>query len=246
MRLGEKILKIRKDNKLTQENFAEKYNVTRQTISSWENSKSFPDLDTLVKISDDFNISLDVLLKEDKKMIESISKDQKDSKKYKKITLTVVGLIGIIIVCLGIFALKNNQINAQLEKQFNATIQENNFYKNTSGGYSFDLNKKITYTISKQTPQGLFNFSSNPRCLYCSIKLNDKKHLVITWADYNSYEATLFNSKTNNEIQSTGFLSSKNCNPILVIKKMVNVDTKLLEKAVDKGNSLYNEFVRIK
>ena len=68
--LGKKIIKIRKENDLTQEDFADKYSVTRQTVSSWENSKSYPDLDTLVKISDDFNISLDILLKEDKKVIE--------------------------------------------------------------------------------------------------------------------------------------------------------------------------------
>lgn len=100
MELGKKIIKIRKDNKLTQEDFAEKYNVTRQTISSWENSKSYPDLETLVKISDDFNISLDVLLKEDKKVINDITKSQKNVKKYKKILI----LIGIIV---GIFAIIN-------------------------------------------------------------------------------------------------------------------------------------------
>ena len=62
MDFGNKICKIRKDNNLTQEEFAERYNVTRQTVSSWENCKSYPDLDTLVRISDDFSISLDVLL----------------------------------------------------------------------------------------------------------------------------------------------------------------------------------------
>ena len=54
MDFGNKICKIRKDNNLTQEEFAERYNVTRQTVSSWENCKSYPDLDTLVRISDDF------------------------------------------------------------------------------------------------------------------------------------------------------------------------------------------------
>lgn len=62
MDLGNNIIKIRKENKLTQDDLAKKYFVTRQTISNWENSKSYPDLETLVKISDDFNISLDVLL----------------------------------------------------------------------------------------------------------------------------------------------------------------------------------------
>ena len=103
MKLGNKICKIRKDNNLTQEDFAEKYNVTRQTISSWENSKSYPDLDTLVKISDDFNISLDVLLKEDKKVIEKISKSQKDSKKFKKIAIILGVLFGVVLLAIGIY-----------------------------------------------------------------------------------------------------------------------------------------------
>ena len=69
MEVGKNISKIRKDNNLTQDDLAEKYYVTRQTISNWENGKSYPDLETLVKISNDFNISLDVLLKEDNKML---------------------------------------------------------------------------------------------------------------------------------------------------------------------------------
>ena len=44
MQLGQTIVKIRKDNGLTQEDFANKYNVTRQTVSNWENEKSYPDL----------------------------------------------------------------------------------------------------------------------------------------------------------------------------------------------------------
>src|SRR5574344_1353754 len=70
MELGKRIVKIRKDNKLNQDDFAEKYYVTRQTISNWENEKSYPDLETLVKISNDFNISLDTLLKEDDRIIK--------------------------------------------------------------------------------------------------------------------------------------------------------------------------------
>ena len=54
MELGKNIIKIRKQNNLTQDDFAEKYFVTRQTVSNWENSKSYPDLETIIKISDDF------------------------------------------------------------------------------------------------------------------------------------------------------------------------------------------------
>lgn len=62
MQLGQTIVKIRKEHGLTQEEFAKKFNVTRQTVSNWENEKSYPDLLTLVKISDMFGYSLDTIL----------------------------------------------------------------------------------------------------------------------------------------------------------------------------------------
>ena len=99
MELGKNIVKIRKDNKLTQDNLAEKYFVTRQTISNWENGKSYPDLETLVKISDDFNISLDILLKEDNKMVKDISKKQR---RYKWIIIPIVLYVLLALCLLGV------------------------------------------------------------------------------------------------------------------------------------------------
>ena len=81
MNLGNKILKLRKDNKMSQEDFAEALNVTRQTVSNWENLKNYPDIETLILISDKFNISLDILLKGDREMIKSIDKKIKDYSK---------------------------------------------------------------------------------------------------------------------------------------------------------------------
>ena len=83
MQLVQTIQQIRKDNNLTQERFAELFHVTRQTVSNWENEKSYPDLLTLVAISDRFNISLDKMLKEDIKMTEKLNKEIKWSKKAK-------------------------------------------------------------------------------------------------------------------------------------------------------------------
>ena len=76
MRLGKRIYDIRKSNGLTQEEFANMFSVTRQAVSNWENDKAYPDLHTLVEISNQFNITLDVLLKEDERMIESIDKER--------------------------------------------------------------------------------------------------------------------------------------------------------------------------
>lgn len=69
MSIGKSILQIRKEKGLSQEKFGELFHVTRQTVSNWENEKSYPDLHTLVTISDLFEISLDTLLKEDKQMV---------------------------------------------------------------------------------------------------------------------------------------------------------------------------------
>ena len=54
MKLGQTIVEIRKRNGLTQEEFAQKFCVTRQTVLNWENEKSYPDLVTLIKISDTY------------------------------------------------------------------------------------------------------------------------------------------------------------------------------------------------
>lgn len=59
MKIGETILKLREEKKMSQEEFAQYYHVTRQTISNWEKEKNYPDLQTLVKISDESGVPLD-------------------------------------------------------------------------------------------------------------------------------------------------------------------------------------------
>ena len=64
MNLGEKILKLRKKQNLSQEDLANILNVSRQTISKWETGESTPEIDKVVLICDYFKISTDDLLKE--------------------------------------------------------------------------------------------------------------------------------------------------------------------------------------
>ena len=98
MQLGQAIVQIRKERGLTQEAFAKMYNVTRQTVSNWENEKSYPDLSTLVKISDEFNVSLDVLLKGDFRMVKDIDK------KIKKQPFYIGIIIGLVIIVVALFS----------------------------------------------------------------------------------------------------------------------------------------------
>ena len=64
MDIGNKIKNARIQSGLTQEAAAEAIGVSRQTISNWENGKTYPDIVSVVKMSDLYNISLDRLLKE--------------------------------------------------------------------------------------------------------------------------------------------------------------------------------------
>lgn len=60
-KFGNVIKEIRKKHHLTQKQLAEKYNVTYQAVSKWENGKNMPDITLITQISKDFNISLEEL-----------------------------------------------------------------------------------------------------------------------------------------------------------------------------------------
>ena len=64
MPLSEKILSLRTQMGLSQEDLAEKLGVSRQSVSKWETGQSVPDLDKLIKLSDLFGISVDELVRE--------------------------------------------------------------------------------------------------------------------------------------------------------------------------------------
>ena len=102
MTIADKIKKLRKDNNMTQEDLAEKLNVSRQTISKWETNVVIPDADNIVSICKLFNITTDELL--DYK-VESIQK-----KKQFIIDMSVLlfGIIGFIIFAI---LLMTNQID---------------------------------------------------------------------------------------------------------------------------------------
>ena len=72
MTIAEMIKKTRQDNNMTQEEYANKFGVTRQTVSSWENEKSMPDLQLIITICNTYNFSLDSLLNEDHKFVSKI------------------------------------------------------------------------------------------------------------------------------------------------------------------------------
>lgn len=129
MNIGTKIIEIRKQKNMTQEDFAKIFHVTRQTVSNWENEKSYPDLQTLVQISNEFNVSLDTMLKEDMNMVKKID----NYKIYKKIFIGLIACIlaaGVITgIYIGICKVQHNRMydkveNAGFKKEMTADFIE--------------------------------------------------------------------------------------------------------------------------
>ena len=104
MDIGEKIKMARIKANLTQEQVAEVLNVSRQTISNWETGKTYPDIVSVVKLSDLYDISLDHLLKEEKPMSKSDYLDYLEESTNTVKSRTRLSIIILIAVYLGIWA----------------------------------------------------------------------------------------------------------------------------------------------
>lgn len=98
--IGKKIQIARKEAGLTQEQAAEKLSVSRQTVSNWENEKTYPDILSVIRMSDLYSVSLDVLLKGEAQMqnsyidyLEESLDVVKSNRKKGKIILIAVYLL---------------------------------------------------------------------------------------------------------------------------------------------------------
>lgn len=117
MDIGEKIKHARSKAKLTQEQVAEALGVSRQTISNWENEKTYPDIVSVVKMSDLYDISVDHLLKGEPSMsnyldyLEESTNAVKSKNKFSKLLLAVTYL-GIWAISLIAFWLFNSGSDA--------------------------------------------------------------------------------------------------------------------------------------
>ena len=103
MNLGEKIYQLRNEKNMSQGDLAERLDVSRQSVSKWENNTAVPDLDKLIKICDIFEISLDELTGREVPQAKPISKIEEIREIKNSLTkIQVVGcvLLGVGIICL--------------------------------------------------------------------------------------------------------------------------------------------------
>ena len=106
MKLGKKILELRKQKGFSQEQLGEKVNVTRQTISNWELEETTPNPEQLKLLSKVLNISIDELLDNDIQnvVVEKVSNTEKLAGLVLKV-LKWLGIIFIIFLVIDVVAL---------------------------------------------------------------------------------------------------------------------------------------------
>ncbi len=130
-KIGKFIKEIRKKNNLTQKDLADKYNITYQAVSKWENGKNMPDMTLIKQMSKDFNISLDDIFEGE------YSKKNVIRKNIYIISFTLI-IITLIIIG-GIYLFKHND-----SFEFK-TLKANCSNFNISGSISYNDSKSSIY-----------------------------------------------------------------------------------------------------
>ncbi|MEG0177517.1 helix-turn-helix transcriptional regulator, partial [Anaerorhabdus sp.] len=100
MKFNEKLLQLRKEKGYSQEELAQKLGVSRQAISKWEVSDSYPEMENILEICKLFDVSMDYMLK------EGVMRDKNDdvsnqSKKYGFMLGTIICIIGLLFSAVG-------------------------------------------------------------------------------------------------------------------------------------------------
>ena len=151
MTIGERLLKLRKERNLSQEELANILDVSRQTISKWETDQTTPDFDKIVPLCEFFGITSDELLTGKKDIVEYKNEDRK--KIFARNISISVGLyiLALVLVIIGEEALNNEVLGISL---FFITIAiATSLIVYTAINYADKKEKKVTKkdSIVKQT-----------------------------------------------------------------------------------------------
>ena len=103
MELGKQIKMHRQEARLSQEELANRVYVSRQTISNWENDKSYPDVNSLVLLSEIFQVSLDTLVKGDIDIMREVIQKEDIEKMNRYGTIYTILLIVTVISAVPLF-----------------------------------------------------------------------------------------------------------------------------------------------
>ncbi len=176
LKVGKFIKKLRKDNNLTQKDLADKYGITYQAVSKWENGINLPDTSLIRQMSKDFNISVDDILDGEPLL--------KNKNKRRNVLVISVILIIIILFVFGTGVIVSHVVSDKTFsfKTLSTTCRE---FK-VSGSIAYDKNKSSIYishinycggndtSVYKKIECNLYEKDGNTSTLISSCKSNNK------------------------------------------------------------------------
>lgn len=226
MTIGRKLKQSRLKKELTQENVANILNVSRTTISNWEIGRSYPDLESVVELSDLYNISLDELLREDEDMVKKLSNDSKVLNKLIKISRIVCVLF--VVLFLGM-TLTNSEksINEKryyywmnegmkIRKELSSIIKNKDI--NDIDSYKTDVeqlieSKDISFLRLYPNKEKAYKFSN---------KSSDKIFEYGKWNKSKEYFGGIYGTDENNNNQNLYFIYRISENKIFEIYPLIH------------------------
>ncbi len=179
-KVGKFIKKLRKDNNLTQKDLAEKYGITYQAVSKWENGINLPDTSLIRQMSKDFNISVDDILDGEPLL--------KNKNKRRNVLVISVILIIIILFVVGTVVIVKR---VSSDKTFSfKTLSTACKEFNVSGSIAYDKNKSSIYishinycggndtSVYKKIECNLYESEGDTSTLISSCKSNNKNVML--------------------------------------------------------------------
>ena len=183
------INELRKKNNLSQDEFANLFHVSRQTVSSWENGKSYPDVEMLIKISQHFGISVDDLVTNETHLTTS-------NKSKTKSRLWLIALPIFVLICVIAVVMLNKH-----------KIQSVNFSMKDDKTYRSNDTAQTSLTVAK----GYFTV---PKAGKLEVKVNattDNGNLHLTIVDNNHHHYYQIDGDDLKDSQKLYFKSGDYC-----------------------------------
>jgi transcriptional regulator with XRE-family HTH domain len=174
MKLSDKLITLRKENGWSQEDFAEKLDVSRQAISRWENGTALPDAQNILQISKLFNVTADYLLNDDYEgetdisAVEEAAEEAKPLAKKKHPHWLSICLIILLSACAIIAVLHQEphthpELTRVVENEIAPTCTVEGSYEIVL--YCTECGKELSrIRISKGMPSHQFQ---NEKCIVC-------------------------------------------------------------------------------
>jgi len=237
--IGKIIKENRTAKNMTQEDLANEFFVSRPLISKWENGRSYPDLEQLIKLSDFFDLTLDELMRGDKKMTKKLNL----TIKRKPIFIGIIILLFITIISIGYFLWSEHPIQLKpsdieiisVKTEKNPSIDK----VNVDTGEKVTLPEDFSYTIKYKIKRPFtaemtgYYFDNDQNNIYVDMRgrnslfpSNDDRTFII------SSDAKLYGENDNMEI-------NKNYTQTIIKDK----DIKILDiNSLDPSISISNMF----